>query len=325
MSKNTLENKVALITGAAGFIGSHLAERLFALGHSVVGLDCLTDYYARSLKELNLAEIQAKGIHVLPLDLAVSDLTAAVQDVDVVYHCAAQPGISGATPYKTYVRNNLTATFRLLQAARGALCIRGFVFLSTSSVYGSDATGPETSEPRPTSYYGVTKLAAEQLALAYARDQGFPACSLRLFSVYGPRERPEKLFPKLIGAVLDDREFPLFEGSEAHVRSYTYVGDIIDGLVAVLAHLEDCVGEILNIGTDTAITTGEAIAIVEELIGKRARIVRVPKRPGDQLRTHADIFKARRMLGYDPSTGPREGLAEEVRWYRERILRSDPQ
>ena len=309
-----------LITGAAGFIGSHLAERLHALGHSVVGLDCLTDYYARGLKELNLVDLRAKGIQVLPLDLAEDDLTAAVQDVDVVYHCAAQPGISATTPYETYVRNNLTATYRLLQTVRERADPQGYINLSTSSVYGSDATGTETSEPRPTSYYGVTKLAAEQLALAYARDQGFPACSLRLFSTYGPRERPEKLFPKLIGAVLADREFPLFEGSENHVRSYTYVGDIIDGLVAVLDHLGDCVGEILNIGTGTAITTGEAIAIVEELIGKKARIVCVPKRPGDQLRTHADIGKARSMLGYNPTTGPREGLCEEVRWYRERIL-----
>ncbi|MBC7236561.1 MAG: NAD-dependent epimerase/dehydratase family protein [Chloroflexi bacterium] len=308
-----------LITGAAGFIGSHLAERLLAKGHSVVGLDCLTDYYARALKELNVAAIRRAGADFLPLDLATDDLSDAVAGVDLLYHLAAQPGISATTPFETYLRNNIIATHRLLEALRRLPSFPPLINISTSSVYGADATGPETVEPRPTSNYGVTKLAAEQLVLAEHRDRGAPTCSLRLFSVYGPRERPEKLYPKLIGAILDDRPFTLYEGSEAHVRSYTYVSDIVDGLVAVLDHLDACWGEIFNIGTDQAITTGEAIALVEEIMGKRAIIDRRPPRPGDQQRTHACIDKARRLLGYNPTTTPREGLAREVAWYRDEI------
>jgi UDP-glucuronate 4-epimerase len=309
-----------LVTGAAGFIGSHLAERLVALGHSVRGIDCFIDNYARALKELNANELISKGVTFMPLDLAEDDLSSAVRDVDVVYHSAAQPGLSATTPFHTFVRNNITATHRLLEAVKRLSSFQCFINISTSSVYGVEATGDETSEPKPTSYYGVTKLAAEQLVLSYARDQGLPACSMRLFSVYGPRERPEKLYPKLIRCILEDREFPLFEGSEHHWRSYTYVGDAIDGLVAPLQDLDQCIGEIFNIGTDTAITTGEGIRIVEEIIGKPAKIARRPRRPGDQVRTQANIEKARRILGYHPTTPPREGLEEEVKWYRQHIF-----
>jgi UDP-glucuronate 4-epimerase len=286
----------------------------------VRGVDSLTDYYARELKELNIRDIQAQGVTFMPLDLAEDDLSAALRDVQIIYHLAAQPGLSATTTFETYLRNNLVATQRLLDAARSLPSFQGFINISTSSVYGYDATGDETTEPQPTSFYGVTKLAAEQLVLAYARDDGMPNCSLRLFSVYGPRERPEKLYHGLIRSIFADREFPIFEGSEQHVRSYTYVNDIVDGLVLALNHVDRCAGEIFNIGSDTAITTGEGIRIIEELIGKPARLVRKPRRTGDQLKTHANIAKARRILGYAPKTGAREGLAAEVAWYEQRVL-----
>ncbi len=308
-----------LVTGAAGYIGSHLAERLVALGHTVRGLDCLTDYYDRSLKELNRDTIESQGVTFLPLDLAADGLSEAVQDVEFVYHSAAQPGISATSTFETYARNNITATHRLLEAVKHSPSLRGFVNISTSSVYGSIATGSEDAEPKPTSYYGVTKLAAEQLVLALARDKGFPACSLRLFSVYGPRERPDKLYPILIRGLLEDKPVPLFEGSEQHRRSYTYVGDIIDGFIAVLNHWDQCVGEIFNIGSDEAITTGEGIQIVEEIIGRQVRVDRKPRRAGDQKATHANIEKARRVMGYDPTTTPREGLKRTVEWYKQHI------
>jgi nucleoside-diphosphate-sugar epimerase len=310
-----------LITGAAGFIGSHLAERLADLGHDVRGLDCLTDYYDLSLKEMNVGTIKGKGVTFLPLDLAVDDLGEAVRDVEFVYHSAAQPGISATSTFETYARNNITATHRLLEAVKESPTLRGFVNISTSSVYGSIATGSEDTEPKPTSYYGVTKLAAEQLALARARDKGFPACSLRLFSVYGPRERPDKLYPKLICGLLQDKPVPLFEGSEQHKRSYTYVDDIIDGFIIVLNHWDQCVGEIFNIGSDKCITTGEGIKIVEEVIGRQVKVDRKPRRAGDQKATHANIEKARRVLGYDPTTTPRQGLAKTVAWYRQHIVK----
>ena len=218
------------------------------------------------------------------------------------------------------MRNNIVAAQCLVKAAPDVPVLRAFIHISTSSVYGARATGDEKDEPQPTSYYGVTKLAAEQLVMAASRERGLPACSLRLFSVYGPRERPEKLYPRLIGCLLEEREFPLFEGSEKHYRSYTYVDDVVAGMEAVLESVPRCRGEIFNMGADTAITTGEGIQIVEELVGRKARIILQPSREGDQLETRANIEKARRVLGYNPTMSVREGLAREVAWYRREIL-----
>ena len=309
-----------IVTGAAGFIGSHLSERLIALGHDVLGIDCLTDYYSRAQKTLNMKQVSEKGVEFLNLDLAEDDISSALEDVEVIYHFAAQPGISATTPFEAYLKNNIIGTHRLLDAAKKSTSLCGFINIATSSIYGMDATGDEKTEPKPTSYYGVTKLAAEQLVLAAAREEGFPASSMRLFSVYGPRERPEKLYPRLIGSILEDKPFPLYEGSKAHLRSYTYVGDIVDGLVSVLDKLDEIKGEIFNIGTDVAITTAEGIRIVEEIIGKKVKIEPKPKRPGDQLKTHASIAKARRALGYNPTTTVRDGLEKEVEWYKEYIF-----
>jgi nucleoside-diphosphate-sugar epimerase len=162
-------------------------------------------------------------------------------------------------------------------------------------------------------------LAAEQLVLAKQREEGFPACSLRIFSVYGARERPDKLYTKLINYILTDTPFPLFEGSEHHSRTFTYIDDIMAAFTAVLHHPERAIGEIFNIGSDSEITTGEGMAIVEDIIGKKAIIQRVPKRPGDQVQTRANIEKAGRILGYEPSTTMRQGLEKHVAWCRQRL------
>jgi len=309
-----------LVTGAAGFIGSHCAERLRDLGHDVVGLDCFTDYYARGLKDLNAEEVRARGVPLHELDLAEDDLSQVVEGVEAVYHFAAQPGNSPRTPFESYVRNNLTATHRLVQAVKDLSTLRAFINISTSSVYGFHATDSEDTAPKPTSNYGVTKLAAEQLVLAYQRDRGFPACSLRLFSVIGERERPEKLYHKLIRSILEDAEMPLFEGSLEHSRSFSYVGDIVDGCIAVLDRFDRCVGEIFNLGSDIETKTARGIEIVEQLLGRKARFVHRPRRPGDQIRTCADIEKARRLLDYNPTTPPEEALRAEVHWYRDRVF-----
>jgi nucleoside-diphosphate-sugar epimerase len=309
-----------LVTGAAGFIGSHLAERLAKTGHEVVGLDCFSDYYARSLKDLNAADVKKSGGRILELDLAVDDLCDAVKDVEVVYHCAAQPGISDATTFDDYKRNNITATHRLLDALKGSSCLKMFVNIATSSVYGKYATGNEETVPEPASFYGTTKLAAERMALTYGAENDMPVCSLRLFSVYGPRERPEKLYPKLIKSILEGTEFPLYEGSEKHLRSFTYVGDIVDGFVAVLENMDVCAGEIMNIGWDQERSTADGIKAVEDALDKKARFKKVPARQGDQLRTCANIDKARRLLGYDPKTKLVDGVKAEVSWYKEKIF-----
>jgi len=303
-----------LVTGAAGFIGSHLAGRLAMQGHCVSGLDCFTPYYSPALKLVNVRELEAQGVAVRQIDLAVDDLSEAIANCDVVYHLAAQPGISPTSTFESYLRDNVIATHRLVDALSRVRTPPVLINIATSSVYGADAEGDENAEPRPTSHYGVTKLTAEQLALAAWRSREVPTCSFRLYSVYGPRERPDKLFPTLIRSILFDEPFPLFEGSEAHVRSYTYVDDIVSGLVLALGHLEECIGEIFNLGNDGCITTRRAIDIVEATLAKRARIERRPSRPGDQTKTRANIGKARRVLGYEPGTPPTQGLAQTVAW-----------
>ena len=309
-----------LVTGAAGFIGSHLAERLASLNHNVIGLDCLINNYSKSLKKLNISQLQKKGIEFINIDLSKDDLGEIINDIDFVFHLAAQPGIDASVPFGSYERNNIIATQRLLEAIKDSKSLQGFINISTSSVYGSNAIGDESSVPEPISAYGVTKLAAEQLVLAESRNEKITACSLRLFSVYGPRERPEKLYHKLIKCILNDEDFPLCQGSESHIRSYTYIDDIIDGIVLAMDNIEVCNCEIFNIGTDEAITTSDGIRIVEDIIGKKTKILVESKRPGDQQKTHADINKARKILGYNPATKPEDGLRKEVEWYIANLL-----
>lgn len=313
-----------VVTGAAGFIGSHLAEHLADLGHQVLGLDSFADYYSVALKELNASDLAEKGVAVHRCDLASDPLEWALADAAFVFHLAAQPGIAARTPFDAYLRNNVVATYRLLEALRSSRHVACLVYASTSSVYGAHATETEDSAPRPTSYYGVTKLAGEALALSYFRDRGLPVCSMRVFSAYGSRERPEKLYPTLIRSILADEEFPLCEGAEHHSRSFSHVSDVVRGILAAVDHTEACLGEIFNIGSEVEVKTAEGIRIVEDILGRRARIRRAERRAGDQVRTCANIDKARRVLGYEPRVPLEEGLREEVEWYRERVFGQVP-
>ncbi|MDX1604474.1 MAG: GDP-mannose 4,6-dehydratase, partial [Salinimicrobium sediminis] len=195
--------------------------------------------------------------------------------------------------------------------------LRHFFYISTSSVYGLEATFPETVAPKPASWYGVSKLAGEQLVLAKSRSNEMKASSLRLFSVYGPRERPEKLYTKLIACGVKDEVFPIFEGSEKHLRSFTYVGDIVDGIVKAVQKHGILDGEIINLGADEEHKTQEGIDIVEELLGKKIQLEVKPRRQGDQSRTLANIQKAQKLLDYDPKTSLKEGLRLQVEWYKE--------
>lgn len=304
-----------LVSGAAGFIGCHLAETLQGAGHQVVGLDNFNDYYAPAIKRHNAQSLRASGCEVVEADLATDDLTPYLSGVEVVYHCAAQPGISSNTTFDTYLRNNLLATQNLVQAAQAAASLGLFVNVATSSIYGLVATASEDRAPAPVSYYGVTKLAAEQLVMSYFRQKGrFPATSFRLFSVYGPRERPDKLYPRLIHSIVDGVPFPLFANSLGHKRSFTFVGDIVTALVKAL-DTEACIGEIINVGTTESITTGQAIQIVEDLTGRKAKYVEKPSRPGDQQETAAAIEKAEKLLGYRPATPFTEGIRTEIAWF----------
>ena len=306
-----------LVTGAAGFIGSHLSEALLNQGHEVVGIDNFNEYYDRSLKERNAACVRSRGGVIEEIDLAVDDLEAVLDGVEVVFHAAAQPGLSSKTSDSDYELNNIQATDRLLSACAGSASLEMLFYISTSSVYGTTATGTEEAVPAPTSKYGETKLAAERAVLAAVQSGDIQACSLRIFSVYGPRERPAQLFPLLIQSLQNGERFPLFAGSLRPERSFTYVGDIVLGLLAALDRRADLGGQIINLGCEQSFTTEQGIGIVEELMGKKASFESLPPRAGDQLKTAAVISKARRLLGYAPSTELRDGLAAEVRWFTE--------
>jgi len=303
-----------LVTGAAGFIGSHLAEGLADRGHTVTGLDCLTDFYDRSQKEAHVDRLGARGIEVLRRDLAGDSLRPALREVEAVYHLAAQPGLSPQTDRAAFVRNNVHATDRLLTALSGVSSLQAVVLASSSSVYGAEATGPEDAPLSPISEYGRTKKRAEELVWAHAQNQDWAACVLRLFSVYGPRERPDKLIPTALRCARRRAPFPLHEGSEHHRRSFTYVGDVVEGLVTVLDRLPRCAGATLNLGAPSACSTRHVLNTVADVVGRPLCIRPTPARPGDQHRTRARIGKARRLLDFGPTTSLREGIAAEAAW-----------
>lgn len=306
-----------LITGAAGFIGSHTAERFASLGHEVRAIDNFSDYYPLELKQLNAAALNQRGVEVTKVDLREDKLEAIVADCDMIVHFAAQPGISASSSFEDYLTNNVIGTQRMLTAIEPLERKPFFINIATSSIYGLHATMTEDQAPLPASWYGVTKLAAEQLVLAYTRRGLLNGCSLRLYSVYGPRERPDKLYTRLIAAGLKDEQFPLYEGSEKHLRSFTYVGDIVDGIVSIIGREDVCNGQIFNLGTEEENTTATGIAVVEELLSKQIQKEIQPPRPGDQARTCANIDKARRLLDYNPTTTLHQGLQHQIDWYRE--------
>lgn len=308
-----------LITGAAGYIGSNLALKLYNEGFSPFGIDAFNDYYSPEIKRANATGLTASGIELFECDLATDSIDSIVGQADAIVHLAAQPGISATTPWDDYHKNNIIATHRLIESAKQSENLQLFANVATSSVYGLHATDTEEMPPKPASWYGATKLAAEQEVLAMQRGMGLPACSLRLFSVYGPRERPEKLFPKLIKAIANNTEFPLYGNAREHQRSFTYVGDICDAIVATLNNKERVIGEILNIGTDLCFTTGEAIETVEAVMGKKASINHIEARPGDQKATHANIDKARKLLKWGPKTDLRAGVEQTVEWYMNEV------
>lgn len=311
----------ALVTGAAGFIGSHCAERLKSMNFEVVGIDNFSPYYSPDLKDRNAKDLKDKGIPIEIVDLRnPKDFEKLDTDFDYLFHFAAQPGIASTSTFEDYLMNNLVATKNLIDFALKCKNLKLFTNISTSSIYGLRATLTEDAAPEPASFYGVTKLAAEQLVLSKTREQKMKTCSLRLFSVYGPRERPEKLYTKLIGCGFFHQEFPLFEGSEAHVRSFTFVEDIVDGVVSVIGKEEAIDGEVINLGTEQEHTTGEGMAIVEEILDTKIRKNTVAKRGGDQMFTKANIDKARKLLNYNPSTTLKEGLAKQIEWYRKEFV-----
>lgn len=306
-----------LITGVAGFIGSHTAERFKELGFSVIGIDNFNDCYDVNLKLLNARTLKDKGVDVIKLDIRSSDLKSyLINDFDYIFHFAAQTGLSSSSTFEDYFSNNILGTKNLIDFALSCPQLKLFVNIGTSSIYGLNATASEEAVPKPASYYGVTKLAAEQLVLQKYREGKFKACSLRLYSVIGPRERPEKLYTKLITCGLNSNPFPLFRDSEKHFRSFTYVGDSVDGIVGVIGKENMVNGEIINIGAEVEHSTQQGIEAVESVLGKSIKIEIIEKRLGDQLRTKANINKAKKLLNYNPQTTLLEAVKQQVDWYK---------
>src|SRR5215213_330317 len=298
-----------LVTGAAGFIGSHLCERLLALGHEVVGLDCFVAYYPKPLKERNLAEAKKHPkFRFLSLDLRADDLKPAVDGVDVVYHLAAMPGLVASwTNFDLYLGCNVTATQRLLEAVKGSRFLKRFVYGSTSSVYGKFASGDETLPTKPVSPYGVTKFAGEQLARAHLETFGTPVVVLRFFSVYGPRQRPDMAYNIFIRALLTGEPITVY-GDGQQVRGNTFVADCVE---AVVKSAESQVGETFNVGGGEMVSVKDVLAKLERIAGKRLTVRTEAARPGDQRHTFADTTRLRRVLGWEPKTTLDEGLARQ--------------
>lgn len=303
-----------LVTGAAGFIGSHLTERLLAEGHEVIGIDAFVPYYPRSVKESNLTGARHYDrFKFVEMDLRDPCLTTYLADVDVVIHEAAMAGSASWDQFDSYADNNLVATQRLVDGllAVDATQQRKLIQISTSSVYGALAHGDETTLPQPVNPYGVTKLAAEQLALAYHTTFGLPVVVLRYFSIYGPRQRPDMAYNIFIEALLRNEPITIF-GDGEQTRGNTYIDDCVAGTVLAMAHGRP--GEKYNIGGGVPISLNRAIDIFEASIGRRARRHYVEGRPGDQRHTLADITKARAQLGFEPQVSPEHGLPLQVAW-----------
>ena len=293
------------MTGAAGFIGSHLAEALGAAGHEVVGIDCFTDYYDPALKQQN-----ARGLDVRRLDLSEDELDFT--GFDGVFHLAGQPGVrSFGDVFPLYLRRNVLATQRVFERA-AADGVR-VVFSSTSTIYGEAERypTPEDTPPRPLSPYGVTNLACEHLALAYARSFGLDAVVLRYFSAYGPRQRPDMAFPRMIDALVGGPPFPLF-GDGEQSRSYTYVLDVVNATIRAMSGAR--AGSILNVGGGEEATMNETIALLERISGRRLAVRREPAVAGDQRRTKADTGRIRAELGWEPRTSLEAGLRAQWEW-----------
>ena len=302
----------ALVTGAAGFIGSHLCEALLARGDEVVGVDAFTDYYSPARKRANLSTALAGGLEFRRLDLASDDLDSVLRGVDVVYHLAAQAGVrsSWGDDFASYARCNLVATQRLLEASLQAGLAR-FVFASSSSVYGHVGERParESDALAPVSPYGLTKAACEELVAVYRRVHGLSAVSLRYFTVYGPRQRPDMAFATFVRSVLSGRPLHVL-GNGHQTREFTYVTDAV---AATMAAAERGREPVYNIGGGTSSTLLEAIAQIERLAGRSALISFSPSARGDAYRTSADLTAAGRDLGYEPQVSLGEGLTLQIR------------
>ena len=324
------QRKRVLVTGAAGFIGSNLVDRLLADGYAVTGVDSFEDYYPRSQKEANAAaallhpayEFREQNLLTLAATPSASSGRTLLEDlceqVDFVVHLAAQAGVraSWGESFHIYTENNVRATQLLLEACRNS-GVRRFVYASSSSVYGDSEVLPlrEDGVCAPISPYGVTKLAGEHLAGLYWKCHGVPTVSLRFFTVYGPRQRPDMAFNIFMRAIIEQRPLVIY-GDGGQTRDFTYVSDIVDGLAAALHAPE---GSVVNLGGGSRVALSDVLPVLEEVTGMPVDVRIEAKQAGDVLDTWASLDRARSLLGYEPKVALHEGLSAEFTWLRDRL------
>ena len=299
-----------LVTGAAGFIGSRLLATLVERGHDGVGWDAFTDYYDPTLKEEN-----ARGLPVERVDLAEDPLD--LEGFDGVFHLAGQPGVkSFGGVFPVHVRQNVLASQRLFEAAAAAGTRT--VLASSSSIYGDAESYPtrEDAVPRPLSPYGITKLACEHLAQAYRKEFGLDIATVRYFTIYGPRQRPDMAFTKMASCLAEGRAFELY-GDGSQSRSFTFVDDAVEATIATMERAP--AGAVYNVGGGTEVSMLDAINVLGAVAGRRLEVVRLPRREGDARRTAADTTRIREELGWEPTTAFEDGLAAQWRWAAARV------
>ena len=305
----------ALVTGAAGFIGSHLAERLITIGATVMGIDCFTDHYARELKERNLTRLRsAARFTLVEAALADADLSALLDGVTHVFHLAAQAGVreSWGRDFRVYTINNVDATQVLLEACVGKP-IERLVYASSSSVYGETVALPmqEEARPQPVSPYGVTKLAAEQLCHMYHVSYGLPAVALRFFTVYGPRQRPDMGFSRFLQAAMRGDAVRQF-GDGRQTRDFTFVADAVAGLVAAATRGKP--GGVYNIGGGSRVELLAVFELIRRITGLPLRVEQIDPQRGDMRDTYADTTRASADLVFAPTATLEEGLRAQYEW-----------
>lgn len=315
----------ALVTGAAGFVGSHLSERLLAEGFEVVGVDCFTSYYDPALKERNLTALAKEPRFRLErLDLATANLAPLAKDAEFVWHLAAQAGVraSWGQDFQTYLSHNIAATQRLLEALRGSK-LQKLVYASSSSVYGEAPAFPaaEDSPQNPISPYGVTKLAGEHLVRLYARAHGVPGVGLRYFTVYGPRQRPDMGFHKFFRAIYEGQPLGIY-GDGSQTRDFTYIDDVTEANLR--AAEKGAPGEVFNISGGSRVALLDVLTLMGEVTRRPVRPEFLPKQPGDPANTGGEAAKARAALGFSPRVDLKTGLSRMAAWM-ERYLAGAPE
>lgn len=302
-----------LVTGAAGFVGSSICDRLLADGHTVRGIDCFVDYYPREVKERNIEGAKKSSkFSFIEENLLRADMNALLDGVELVFHQAAQAGVraSWGSYFSSYCDNNILATQRLLEAAKSKSHIKKIVYASSSSIYGNAETFPtsESVAPQPVSPYGVTKLAGEHLMSLYATEFSVPTVSLRYFTVYGPRQRPDMAFHRFISAALKGAELTLF-GDGEQSRDFTFISDIVEA--NILAAQKGQPGRVFNIGGGTQATVNNVLDIIRSKTGD-LRIRKDERQVGDARHTSADTSRARSELGYRPQVSLEQGIARHI-------------